>query len=74
MVDSNKIDEIIKRLDILVKISGLYLIQQFKTNKEKIEFLANLGLESGEIISLTGIPSGTVYNTVSAMKKEPQST
>jgi hypothetical protein len=44
MVDQNKIDEIIKRLDILVKISGLNLIQKFKTNKEKIEFLANLVL------------------------------
>jgi hypothetical protein len=69
MVDQNKIDEIIKRLDILVKISGLNLIQKFKTNKEKIEFLANLGLESGEIIALTGIPSKTVYNTISEMKK-----
>ena len=69
----NKLDEIISRLNVLVKLMAMNLINIFDTNKDKIEFLSNMGFSSSEIITITEIPRQTVYNITSQLRKEYRS-
>ncbi|MCB2141233.1 hypothetical protein KQH27_00835 [bacterium] len=71
MTDINKqLDEIIQKLDVVVKLIAIETLSNFKTNKDKIMFLLNLGFTSSQIISITDIPSKTVYNVISSTSKD----
>ena len=64
-----KLDTIIDKLNLLIKLMAMDVLHNFKTNRETIKFLTGIGLQSSEIITITDIPSKTVYNVISDIKK-----
>ena len=69
-----KLDTIIDKLNLVIKLLAMDILKKFKTNTEKIQFLTGIGLHSAEIITMTGIPSKTVYNVISEIKKKENET
>ena len=65
----NQLNTIIEKLEFIVKLMSINTLNKFKTNKDKIEFLYNLGFDSSQIISITDIPNKTVYNIISEINK-----
>lgn len=61
---------IVSKLDIIIKLMGKKMLDEYKTNKDKILFLNSLGLEPNEIITLSDIPRKTVYNVLSEARKQ----
>lgn len=75
MTDTKQqLDEIIAKLDTVVKLMSINTLSKYETNREKILFLHNLGFTSSQIISITDIPSKTVYNVISITKKPGKDT
>jgi len=70
MTETKKqLDAIIEKLELVIKLMSINTLNRFEKNKEKIEFLLNLGFDSSQIISITDVPSKTVYNIVSQINK-----
>lgn len=73
MTDTNRqLDEIIGKLDLVVKLMSINTLRMFETNKGKIGFLLDLGSSTSQIISITDIPRQTVYNVISSIKKSDE--
>ena len=67
-----QLDTIIEKLEAIVKLMSINTLNKFDTNKDKIKFLFNLGFDSSQIISITDIPSKTVYNVVTQIKQKSE--
>lgn len=63
-------EELMKKLDLLIKINGINIINQIETDKDKIILLSDIGLESSDIIKITGIRRKYVYDIRSKYHKE----
>ena len=63
-------EEITKRLDIIIKLLAMNLMQGKETQKDKIIQLSKLGLQPKEIANILGTTSNTVRVTLSAARKE----
>jgi len=70
MADEKFNKELLTRLDIIIKLIGTSMLNNYNTNKDKILFLNSLGFKPSEIISLTEIPKKTVYNVLSKSRKK----
>lgn len=70
MADEKFNKELLTRLDIIIKLIGTGMLNNYNTNKDKILFLNSLGYKPSEIISLTEIPKKTVYNVLSKSRKK----
>ena len=64
-----QLEEIISKLDLVVKLMSINTLEKLETNRDKIVFLYNLGFSSSQIISISDIPNKTVYNVISGLKK-----
>ena len=63
-------EELMKKLDLLIKINGINIINQIETDKDKIILLSDIGLEASDIIKITGIRRQYVYDIRSKYRKE----
>jgi len=72
-MNEKQFGELMKKLDLLIKLNGINVISHFETDKEKIILLTELDLSAGEIIKITGIRAQYVYDIRSQhMKDESQ--
>lgn len=62
-------DEVLERLDILIKLQAAALTATMESSKEKILFLANAGLRPTLIASILGTTTNTVNVTLSKNRK-----
>lgn len=61
----NRDDEILKKLDALIRLQALALVSRFDSSKEKILFLGKSGLTPKEIADLVQTTSNHVNVTLS---------
>jgi hypothetical protein len=68
-MDDRQFEEILKRLDTLIKISVINAFQD-KSRTDVIRILAESGFENRDIASIIGTSPGYVANVRSDLKKE----
>ena len=66
-------NEIASRLDTLIRLQATSMVERFATQREKIAFLARVGISAREIASILGTTSNTVSVALSKMKKGERS-
>ena len=66
-------DEISEKLDILIKLQAAALTEEMKSSKDKIVFLANVGLRPTLIAEIVGTTPNHVSVTLSKERKQPKS-
>ena len=69
-MNEKQFERLMQKMDLLIKINGINIINQLETDKEKIILLTELGLSAGEIITITGIRDQYVYDVRSRYSKE----
>ncbi|MCI4644641.1 MAG: hypothetical protein MRY64_07655 [Hyphomonadaceae bacterium] len=62
-------DEILRRLDMLVRLQAQSLVSNLESQKEKTLFLAKAGFESKEIAQILGTTRNTVSVALSNARK-----
>lgn len=65
----NNSEELLARLDTLIKIQALSAVAHLSTKKEKILFLNEAGLTPKEISVIVGTSAASVSQTIYADKK-----
>ena len=60
--------ELLNKIDLLVKLQGINVVNQIKTDKDKILILSDLGLSPKEINNITGIRIQYIYDIRSQNK------
>ncbi len=63
-------DEILAKLDTLVKLQALAVISDLSTNKEKILYLSEAGIGPKDIASIVGTTSNSVSVLLSKERKK----
>jgi DNA-directed RNA polymerase specialized sigma24 family protein len=62
--------EVLKKLDILVKLTAANIVQQNKNFKEQVRLLSAVGMQPKEIAELLNKTPNNVSVTLSAIRKE----
>jgi DNA-binding NarL/FixJ family response regulator len=66
---SSNTDEVVRKLDVLIRLVAVGICAD-KTQKEKIQILAGVGLAPKEIADFVGTTPNTVSVSLSTMKRE----
>ncbi len=66
-------DQLLERIDTLIRIQALQAVSHLGTNTEKIMFLSEAGLQPKEISSIVGGKSATVSQIIYDQKKKVKS-
>lgn len=65
----NGTDELLAKIDTLIKIQALSAVAHLSTKKEKVLFLNEAGLTPKEIAVIVGTSPGSVSQTIYLAKK-----
>jgi transposase len=68
--DTDALKEIQERLDVIIKLLALPIIQDKGTTKDKVRVLAELGLSNSQIASICGVSVNIVAARRSEINKE----
>jgi len=63
-------EEVIKRLDLIIKLLAMNFMKEEGSQKDKIIQLSKIGLQPKEIANILGTSSNTVSVTLSTARKE----
>ncbi len=66
---SDSENEILARLDLLVRLQALNMVKDFESSKDKILFLSAAGMQPKEIADLLETSSNNVSVTLSKARK-----
>jgi DNA-binding CsgD family transcriptional regulator len=64
-----KDDQILQRLDTLIRLQGRIAVSQLPTQKDKIVFLSGAGLAPKEVGEILGVSANSVSVTLLAVRK-----
>ena len=67
-MNEKQFKELLNKIDLLVKLQGINVVNQIKTDKDKILILSDLGLSPKEINNITGIRIQYIYDIRSQNK------
>jgi CHAD domain-containing protein len=65
-------EDVVAKLDVLIKLQAAALIAQMKSSKDKIAFLHNAGLRPTLIAEIVGTTTNHVNVTISNLRKVPK--
>lgn len=70
-MNDKQADAIVKRLDILIRLTSLSALRDTKKQKDQIAMLGGAGLPAKEIADLLGTTAATVRKTFSRSRMKP---
>lgn len=69
MANLSESNELIDKIDILIRLQAISMVERFATQREKIAFLSKVGLGPKVIADILGTSANTVSVALSNMKK-----
>jgi hypothetical protein len=72
VVEQTQIDEIVKRLDLIVRLLSLNLVKDEKNLPQKVEALARFGFQPKEIASLLNKTPNHIHQVLHTLRKKQQ--
>jgi len=68
--ENEQLAEISRKLDVLIRLSALQLVQNSERQKDQIASLADAGFQPKQIAEILGTTSNTVSVSLNAIKKD----
>ncbi len=69
MMDNNQFEKLIEKLDIIIKLTALYVVKDMKV-KEQVQLLDDLGIKPSDIARILGKTQNYVNVTLHKIRKE----